>query len=52
VLGASRSDARIDPTRTLVEVNAKLWTIVATATPASADSPSLRRAGAKHKRVR
>ena len=45
--------ARIDPSRTLVQVNAQLWTIVGSQTAApSAESPSLRRAGAKHKRVR
>jgi len=53
LLNATLEAARIDPSRTLVEVNAKLWTIVGSqsATP-SAESPSLRRAGAKHKRVR
>jgi len=53
LLNATLEVARIDPSRTLVQVNAQLWTIVGsqTASP-SAESPSLRRAGAKHKRVR
>jgi hypothetical protein len=52
VLGVARDAARIDPSRTLIEVNAQLWTIVALAAPKTIESPSLRRAGAKHKRVR
>jgi hypothetical protein len=52
VLGADRESARIDPSRTLIEVNSQLWTLVALAAPKTADSPSMRRAGAKHKRVR
>ena len=45
--------AHIDPSRTLVQFDSQLWTIVAHMRPAAADdSPSLRRAGAKHKRVR
>jgi hypothetical protein len=53
LLNSTLEAARIDPSRTLVQVNAQLWTIVGLnpAAPA-AESPSLRRAGAKHKRVR
>jgi hypothetical protein len=45
--------AHVDPTRTLVEVDGALWTLVA-ARAARLDAPtsSLRRAGAKHKNVR
>ncbi|MGI9148005.1 MAG: hypothetical protein ACR2IK_15870 [Chloroflexota bacterium] len=52
LLGATRDAAHIDPTRTLIEVNAQLWTIVGFPAPRSSESPSQRRAGAKHKRVR
>lgn len=50
-LGKALSDARQDPTRTLVEVDGSLWTIVGVRA-AGPDAPGLRRAGAKHKRVR
>ena len=52
LLGRTPSEARIDPTRTLVETAGQLWTIVATRAAAPQDAPGLRRAGAKHKRVR
>jgi hypothetical protein len=52
LLNATLDAARIDPSRTLVQVNAQLWTIVGLTAAPSAESPSLRRAGAKHKRVR
>jgi hypothetical protein len=52
LLGATRGAAQIDPTRTLIEVNAELWTIVGFPAPRASESPSQRRAGAKHKRVR
>jgi hypothetical protein len=53
LLGSTVEAARIDPSRTLVQVNTQLWTIVGSSAAApSAESPSLRRAGAKHKRVR
>jgi hypothetical protein len=52
LLGKSAEQARIDPTRTLVQLDDQLWTIVAASTPPTDDSSSLRRAGAKHKRVR
>lgn len=48
------AEAQVDPTRTLVHVDRSLWTIVAARAPVEAEgeSPSLRRGGAKHKRVR
>jgi hypothetical protein len=52
LLGAARGAAQIDPTRTLIEVNGQLWTIVGFPAPRSPESPSQRRAGAKHKRIR
>jgi hypothetical protein len=53
LLNSTPEAARIDPSRTLVQVNAQLWTIVGlNAAAPAAESPSLRRAGAKHKRVR
>ena len=52
-LGVSPETARIDPSRTLVHVNSALWTLVGQSQPvAEKDSPSLRRAGAKHKHIR
>ena len=45
-------DARVDPSRTLVEVEGALWTLVAARPPVDDVNSSLRRAGAKHKRVR
>ena len=53
VLGVNPAAARIDPSRTLVQLETELWTIVGvTAPPAASETASLRRAGAKHKRVR
>jgi hypothetical protein len=52
LLGRAADQARIDPTRTLVQFDDQLWTIVAASTPPADDSSSLRRAGAKHRRVR
>jgi len=51
-LGTAPSEARIDPTRTVVETAGHLWTIVATRAAAPPEAAGLRRAGAKHKRVR
>ena len=51
-LGTSPSQARVDPTRTLVDVGGSLWTIVGARADAARAAPGLRRAGAKHKRVR
>ena len=43
----------LDPTRTLVQLDEKLWTIVPRAeAPEKDESASQRRGGAKHKRVR
>ena len=45
--------ARVDPSRTLVQLNDRLWAIVGLAGAREGmEAPSLRRAGAKHKRVR
>jgi hypothetical protein len=53
LLNANTSDARIDPTRTLVQLSAELWTIVGVpSAPPTTESSGLRRAGAKHRRVR
>ena len=52
LLNVTVEDARADPTRTLVEVGSALWTLVAVRPKADTTSSSLRRAGAKHKRVR
>jgi hypothetical protein len=53
LLQVKASEARIDPTRTLVQLPAGLWTIVGISnSPASTDPAALRRAGAKHRRVR
>ena len=51
-LGKRPAEARVDPTRTLVDVGGALWTIVGARADAARDAPGLRRAGAKHKRVR
>jgi hypothetical protein len=52
LLGVRPEHARSDPTRTLVQVDSSLWTLVGTPAPISAESAAQRRAGAKHKRVR
>jgi hypothetical protein len=54
LLGRSTGDVRVDPSRTLVQVDQALWTIVIVQQPVveDQDAASLRRAGAKHKRVR
>jgi len=55
LLQVNASEVRIDPTRTLVQLPAELWTIVGLSPSGHApDEPagSLRRAGAKHRRVR
>jgi hypothetical protein len=52
-LGVAPEAAHADPGRTLVEISSSRWTIVAVAsTPEDQVTPSLRRAGAKHKHVR
>jgi len=52
VLGFTLDQARVDPTRTIVHVGDYLWTIIATAPRQPEVDPALRRAGAKHRRVR
>ncbi len=54
LLHIDAAEARIDPTRTLVQLRSQLWTIVSASTGSlpSAEPASLRRAGAKHRRVR
>ena len=53
LLQIDAADARIDPTRTLVQVHSQFWTIVGVSNlPPSTDPSALRRAGAKHRRVR
>ena len=53
LLNVSVSDARIDPTRTLVQLPLDLWTIVGiSSAPPMTEGSGLRRAGAKHRRVR
>ncbi len=51
-LSVSVDHVRVDPTRTLVEVDGALWTLVPIRSPSESISPSLRRGGAKHKNVR
>lgn len=43
--------ARVDPTRTLIEVDGRLWTLIALRAAQEPATPQ-RRAGAKHKHVR
>jgi hypothetical protein len=54
-LGKTADQAQVDPSRTIVRIDASLWTIVALSSRSEApqtERPELRRAGAKHKRVR
>src|SRR5690348_2184198 len=52
LLDIGEDAARVDPTRTLVEVGSALWTLVATPQVEKPEPSSLRRGGAKHKSVR
>jgi hypothetical protein len=52
ILGAPREAAHIDPSRTLVQIDGQLWTIVGLVAAPLDESAAQRRAGAKHKRVR
>ena len=54
LLKVAPDQAHVDPSRTLVQIGQQLWTLVAAAqkAPPAEGNPSLRRAGAKHKRVR
>ncbi len=51
-LGLAIDQARVDPSRTLVEVGGAFWTMVAAADSSPRVSSGLRRGGAKHKSVR
>ena len=51
-LGVAPEAAHADPGRTLVELDGLRWTIVAVSESEQQVTPSLRRAGAKHKHVR
>jgi hypothetical protein len=50
-LGVAPATARVDPSRTLVDTGAALWTIVQLTRPSSVEPPALRRAAAKHRHV-
>ena len=52
LLGVTADQVEVDPTRTVVKLGTSLWTLVRVSTESSVETPSLRRAGAKHKRVR
>ena len=52
LLGKTSGDAQVDPSRTVVRIEASLWTIVAVSASSETVRPEVRRAGAKHKRVR
>jgi hypothetical protein len=52
LLGIARADAEVDPGRRVVKVGTSLWTLIAASLDQEPDPPGLRRAGAKHKRVR
>ncbi len=53
LLQVTAGAARIDPTRTLIQLPGELWTIVGgSVSPPTTDPAGLRRAGAKHRRVR
>jgi hypothetical protein len=52
-LSMSADAAQVDPTRTLIRVDDRLWTLVAVREVArNVEPPSQRRGGAKHKHVR
>jgi hypothetical protein len=52
LLGLSQDVVRVDPTRTLVEVGERRWTLVAAPRQRDSASGTQRRGGAKHKQVR
>jgi hypothetical protein len=54
LLEVDAAHVRVDPTRTMVQLPTQLWTIVGASRSLPSDEPSsaLRRAGAKHRRVR
>ena len=49
---ASADTARIDPTRTMVDLGTALWTLVSISSASISESSNLRRAAAKHRHVR
>jgi hypothetical protein len=51
-LGVAADAARVDPTRTLVQIGDTRWSIVAVQKTVVTENASLRRGGAKHKQVR
>jgi hypothetical protein len=51
-LGLTLDQAEVDPSRTVIKAGTSLWTLVGVRSADVGDTPSLRRAGAKHKRVR
>lgn len=52
LLGLSLDVVRVDPTRTMVEVGERRWTLVAAPRERDSASGTQRRGGAKHKQVR
>jgi hypothetical protein len=52
LLEVGPDDVQVDPSRTIVVVNGQPWTLVKRAVRGGVDPPGLRRAGAKHRRVR
>jgi hypothetical protein len=50
-LGLTTDQVRVDPSRTLIDAGATMWTLIATRPAEAADTPTLRRAGAKHKHI-
>jgi hypothetical protein len=54
LLATTPAAARVDPSRTMVQVGSELWTLVGLSAPRSPDAPTAgqRRGGAKHKHVR
>jgi hypothetical protein len=52
LLGVAPDQVEVDPSRTLIKMGGNLWTLVAVRRGIATDTPSERRAGSKHKRVR
>lgn len=52
LLDVQQDAVQVDPSRTLLIVNGQPWTLVKRAVSGGIDPPTLRRAGAKHRRVR
>jgi hypothetical protein len=51
LLGKTAQEVRVDPTRTLIQDGDHLWSLIGGSAAANQESASLRRGGAKHKRV-